>query len=132
MTKLFFYRNNPAAVLRDDVLRGQVHGATYDAGNIPEIVTVPRHYMHVGCNFFVTAQTLPIYETAFQYTGPVILVHGTADRACPILLASATRTATKMPNVFSVFKNVYFSLLYTSSDTGSSHSLLWSSCTSLL
>lgn len=98
MTKLFFYRNNPAAVLRDDALRGQVQGATYDAGNILEIVTVARHYMHVGRNFFVTVQTLPIYETTFQYTGPVILVHGTADRTCPILTASATRTAIKMPN----------------------------------
>ena len=73
----------PAAVLRDDALRGQVQGATYDAGNIPETVTVPGRNLHVGRNYFVTAQTLPIYETALQYEGPVILVHGTADRIVP-------------------------------------------------
>ena len=73
----------PAAVLRDDALCGQVQGATYDAGNIPETVTVPRRNIHVGRNYFVSAQTLLIYETALQYTGPVILVHGTADRVVP-------------------------------------------------
>lgn len=73
----------PAAVLRDDAIRGQVQGATYDAGNIPETVTVPGRNLHVGRNYFVTAQTLPIYETALQYEGPVILVHGTADRIVP-------------------------------------------------
>lgn len=73
----------PAAVLRDDALRGQVLGAVYDAGNIPETVTVPGRNLHVGRNYFVTAQTLPIYETALQYEGPVILVHGTADRIVP-------------------------------------------------
>lgn len=73
----------PAAVLRDDALRGQVQGAVYDAGNIPETVTVPGRNLHVGRNYFVTAQTLPIYETALQYEGPVILVHGTADRIVP-------------------------------------------------
>lgn len=73
----------PAAVLRDDALRGQVQGATYDAGNIPQTVTVPGRNLHVGRNYFVTAQTLPIYETAWQYDGPVVLVHGTADRIVP-------------------------------------------------
>lgn len=73
----------PAAVLRDDAIRGQVQGATYDAGNIPETVTVPGRNLHVGRNYFVTAQTLPIYETALLYDGPVILIHGTADRIVP-------------------------------------------------
>ena len=73
----------PAAVLRDDALRGQLQGGTYDAGNIPEIVTVPGRNIKVGRNYCVSAQILPIYETALQYEGPVILVHGTADRIVP-------------------------------------------------
>lgn len=73
----------PAAVLRDDAIRGQLQGGTYDAGNIPEIVTVPGRNLKVGRNYCLTAQTLPIYETALQYDGPVILVHGTADRIVP-------------------------------------------------
>lgn len=73
----------PAAVLRDDAIRGQLQGGTYDAGNIPEIVTVPGRNLRVGRAYCQTAQTLPIYETALQYEGPVILVHGTADRIVP-------------------------------------------------
>lgn len=39
--------------------------------------------LRVGRAYCQTAQTLPIYETALQYEGPVILVHGTADRIVP-------------------------------------------------
>lgn len=73
----------PAAVLRDDALRGQLQGATYDAGNLPETVALPSRNLKVGRNYCETAQTLPIYETAQQFTGPVLLVHGTADRIVP-------------------------------------------------
>lgn len=73
----------PAAVLRDDALRGQLQGATYDAGNIPETVALPGRNLKVGRNYCETSQTLPIYETARQYTGPVLLVHGTSDRVVP-------------------------------------------------
>lgn len=90
----------PAAVLRDDALRGQVQGATYDAGNIPETVTVPRRNMHVGRNYFVTAQTLPIYETALQYTGPVILVHGTADRVVPYTYSERYKNGYKNAELY--------------------------------
>lgn len=73
----------PAAVLRDDALRGQLQGASYDAGNIPESVEVPGRNFKVGRAYCQSAQTLPIYETALQYEGPVLLVHGTADRVVP-------------------------------------------------
>lgn len=73
----------PAAVLRDDAIRGQLQGATYDAGNIPDIIFIKHRNLKVGRAYAQTAQTLPIYETARQYTGPVILVHGTADRIVP-------------------------------------------------
>lgn len=73
----------PAAVLCDDALRGNAQGVTYDAGNIPEYVELPGRHLKMGRAYCQTAQTLPIYETALQYTGPVILVHGTADRVVP-------------------------------------------------
>ena len=90
----------PAAVLRDDALRGQVQGATYDAGNIPETVTVPGRNLHVGRNYFVTAQTLTIYETALQYTGPVILVHGTADRIVPYTYSERYKNGYKNAELY--------------------------------
>ena len=73
----------PAAVLRDDAIRGQLQGATYDAGNVPESVEIPHRGIKVGRAYVQTAQTLPIYETAAHYKGPVILIHGTADRIVP-------------------------------------------------
>ena len=71
----------PAAVLRDDALRGSAFGVSYDAGNIPESVNIWGHKL--GREYIITAQTLPIYETAEKFTGPVCLIHGTADRIVP-------------------------------------------------
>lgn len=90
----------PAAVLRDDAIRGQVQGATYDASNIPETVTVPGRNLHVGRNYFVTAQTLPIYETALQYEGPVVLVHGTADRIVPYTYSERYKAGYKDAQIY--------------------------------
>lgn len=73
----------PAAALRDDALQGQLQGASYDAGDVPETVSLPGRDLKVGRNYIKTAQTLPIYETAARYNGPVIIVHGTADRIVP-------------------------------------------------
>ena len=72
----------PAAVLRDDALRGLTMGTTYDAGNPPESVSIFGRF-ELGREYILTAQTLPIYETAEKYTGPVCLIHGTADRIVP-------------------------------------------------
>ena len=72
----------PAAVLRDDALRGTVMGTTYDAGNPPESVKIFGR-LDLGRNYMITAQTLPIYETAEKYTGPACIIHGTADRIVP-------------------------------------------------
>ena len=73
----------PAAVLRDDAIRGQLQGIQYDAGNIPEVIMLPGRNLKVGRAYVQVAQTLPIYETAARYKGSVILVHGTADRIVP-------------------------------------------------
>lgn len=73
----------PAAVLRDDAIRGQLQGVQYDAGNIPEVIIHPGRNLRIGRAYVQVAQTLPIYETAARYKGPVILVHGIADRIVP-------------------------------------------------
>ena len=72
----------PAAVLRDDALRGNTMGAMYDPWHAPEYVTMPSGHK-LGRNFIQTAVTLPIYETAQKYEGPALILHGMDDRIVP-------------------------------------------------
>lgn len=72
----------PAAVLRDDALRGTTQGAIYDPHHIPEYVDLPRG-LRMGHDYIATAQTLPIYETAKEYKGAVLVIHGTWDVVVP-------------------------------------------------
>ena len=71
----------PAAVLREDAIRGDTFGQKYDAGNPPEFVAIGPFKM--GREYIKVAQTLPIYETASQYIGPLCVIHGTGDRLVP-------------------------------------------------
>lgn len=75
----------PAAVLRDDAIRGNLMGKTYDALNPPEYVEIatPHGSYRVGRNYIKTAQTLPIYETAEKFTGAALMIHGTGDIVVP-------------------------------------------------
>ena len=72
----------PAAVLRDDAIRGILQGTTYDSINVPEYVEIYRG-LKVGRNYILKAQTLPIYETASNYQGAVFMIHGLADIIVP-------------------------------------------------
>lgn len=72
----------PAAVLRDDALRGNTMGATYDPWHCPGTVTLPTGHK-LGRAYIQTAMQLPVYETASRYEGPVLVIHGMADRIVP-------------------------------------------------
>ncbi len=72
----------PAAVLRDDAIRGNTMGSTYDPLDPPEYVPLPNG-RQLGRNYILTAFSLPIYETAAGYDGPAFIVHGTGDRVVP-------------------------------------------------
>lgn len=72
----------PAAVLREDAIRGILMGKQYDSSNPPAKIPVHDGLM-LGRNYVKTAQTLPIYETASQYQGPVYMLHGLADVIVP-------------------------------------------------
>ena len=72
----------PAAVLRDDAIRGNVMGTYYDAGNPPETVKIFGRY-NLGRDYMITSQSLKIYETAEKFNGPACIIHGTADRIVP-------------------------------------------------
>lgn len=75
----------PAAVLRDDAIRGNLFGIKYDSLNPPEFVEIstPHGNYKVGRDYILTAQTLPIYETAEKFTGSELMIHGTGDIVVP-------------------------------------------------
>ncbi|MBR1547454.1 MAG: alpha/beta fold hydrolase [Prevotella sp.] len=72
----------PAAVLRDDAIRGNTMGKTYDPLDPPEYVELWGG-QKLGAAYIKTAFSLPIYETAAHYQGPALIVHGNADRVVP-------------------------------------------------
>ena len=72
----------PAAVLRDDAIRGSTFGKTYNPLDPPEYVELFGN-QRLGRDFITTAFRLPIYETAVKYQGPAMIIHGTGDRIVP-------------------------------------------------
>lgn len=73
----------PAAILREDAIRGTIMG-TYlngDPLDPPEYVDIWGK--RLGREYIKTAQWLPIYPTAAKYKGKAIIVHGTGDRVVP-------------------------------------------------
>ncbi|MDE5586367.1 MAG: lysophospholipase, partial [Muribaculaceae bacterium] len=78
----------PAAVLRDDAIRGNTQGAQYDPWNFKgDYVELPGRGLKLGRKYVETAVNLPIYETAWRYTGPVLVIQGTHDRIVPYTYA---------------------------------------------
>lgn len=72
----------PAAVLRDDSARGIIFGVNCDVDNLPEYVEIFGGHK-VGRKYIESAISLPIYETAAKYQGPVCIIHGRADHTVP-------------------------------------------------
>lgn len=65
------------------MLQGNFPGAgEFDPNNPPEKLCLRNSYS-LGREYIVTMQTLPIYETAAKYTGPVCIVYGTKDEGVP-------------------------------------------------
>ena len=72
----------PAAVLRDDAIRGSTMGARYNPLDPPELIPLFGD-KKLGGEYIRTAFNLPIYETAKKYTGPACIIHGTGDQVVP-------------------------------------------------
>lgn len=72
----------PAAVLKDDAARGNTMGALYDPYHLPEYVELPSGH-RLGRAYIQTAVSLPIYETAANYGGPAMILHGLEDTLVP-------------------------------------------------
>ena len=72
----------PAAVIEDISKTGELPGFTFNPADIPE--KVPFFAGYLGRTYFRSAQKLRVYETAEQYNGPVIILHGTDDQLVPV------------------------------------------------
>lgn len=72
----------PAAVLRDDAIRGNTMGARYNPLDPPALIPLFGD-IKLGGEYIRTAFSLPIYETARKYTGPACIIHGTGDQVVP-------------------------------------------------
>ena len=72
----------PAAVLREDAIRGSTMGKQYDPFDPGEYVELWGG-LKLGGQYIRTAFSLPIYETAAKYQGPALILHGNADRVVP-------------------------------------------------
>ena len=72
----------PAAVLRDDAIRGNTMGARYNPLDPPEFIPLFGD-LKLGGEYIRTAFSLPIYETAKKFTGPACIIHGTGDQVVP-------------------------------------------------
>ena len=72
----------PAAVLRDDAIRGSVMGKMFNPLDPPEYVEMWGGN-RLGRNYIKAAFSLPVYETAANYHGPALIIHGNADRVVP-------------------------------------------------
>ncbi len=72
----------PAAVLRDDAIRGSTFGVMYNPLFPPEYVELYGG-LKLGGEYIRTAFNLPIYETAAGFDGPAMIIHGTGDKVVP-------------------------------------------------
>jgi len=82
--KLYAVLPAPAAVLRDDCIRGNLFRVTFDLLNPPPFVELNLGKIwRVGQDYIVTAQTLPICEAAEKLTNPALRNHGTGDIVLP-------------------------------------------------
>lgn len=87
----------PAAVLREDAIRGSTMGMSYDPLNLEgDYVEGMGGRQKLGTEYIRTAFSLPIYETAVNYKGALCVIHGTGDRVVPYTYGE--RFAQQSPN----------------------------------
>lgn len=84
-----------AAVLRDDALRGMTHGGHFDPWHLNESSYEVGGGHSVGRPYIQSAMTLPIYDTAAQYSGPALVINGMADTVVPYTYAERYHKALR-------------------------------------
>jgi len=85
----------PAAILREDALRGTTMGAKFDPYNPGDSIAIFGGKKYLGGNYIRTAINLPIYETAARYEGPACIIHGNHDNIVPYTFGERFKTTIK-------------------------------------
>lgn len=68
----------PAVCIPDDARKGKMIFYRFDPNNIPAVLG--RFPMKLGGDYARSVINLDPYERLKEYTGPVLLIHGTADK----------------------------------------------------
>lgn len=76
-----------AAVLRDDALRGNTQGSTYDPWHLDKEWYPLAETFKLGRQYIQSAMNLPIYQTTAKYKGPALIINGMADQVVPYTYA---------------------------------------------
>lgn len=74
---------SPAAVLRDDALRGNSQGAIYDPWHLDKTSYKVKDNFSIGRPYIQTAMNFPIFEQTSKYTGKTLIMNGMADHIAP-------------------------------------------------
>lgn len=72
----------PAGNIVDKTIGGAFFGVQFDTDNMPDYIELPSG-LRVGRDYFKTAYTLPLYDTAKLYTGHVTVIQGRNDTVVP-------------------------------------------------
>ncbi len=72
---------SPAMCIPYDAKRGSLLGNEFDKSHLPEKIVSPT--WELSSNYVRAARMLPVEEAIKMYTGPVLVIHGTADEAVP-------------------------------------------------
>ena len=72
----------PGGAIKDFALEGSFLGVHCDPVNPPDYVQV--YWYKFSKEYILTAQKLQIYEESAPYLGPVLVLHGTADKVIPL------------------------------------------------
>ena len=73
----------PAAVLREDALRGRIFDAVFDPLDPPETIPVMDGSLEIGREYVEVAQRTDPYAGLAAYPGPLLVVHGRGDTVVP-------------------------------------------------
>ena len=74
---------SPAIVILNGARKGAFLGLSFDPDHVPDRVDLGGQRFLDG-NYIRVAQTIDLDRAIRKYHGPVLLVHGTVDEACPI------------------------------------------------
>jgi len=73
----------PGSVIKYACQNGVFFDSTFDPADPPEYISC-WGIKRLGREYLLSTQTLPIYETAAAYQGPVLIMHGDKDHIVPM------------------------------------------------